>query len=37
MDSSKFTLGLLGLRDCQISNEGAVELAVELAAALCTN
>ena len=37
MDSSKFTLALLGLRDCQICNKGAVELAVELAAALCTN
>ena len=32
-DNSKFTLALLGLRDCQISNKGAVELA----AALCTN
>ena len=32
-DDSKFTLALLGLRDCQISNEGVFELA----AALCTN
>lgn len=32
-DDSKITLALLGLQDCQISNEGAFELA----AALCTN
>lgn len=32
-DDSKITLALLGLQDCQISNEGAFQLA----AALCTN